>query len=729
MQKLNYITTTLLLIVIFSPYKTMSNESGLMLEEVIVTAQKRMESSQNVPLSITSIAGDNIRLFEWDNAIDIVKQSAALSAETWSGKSLPRFKIRGLGTSDYNIGQLSAVGFYVNEVVINSPISHGIEIYDLERVEILRGPQGTLWGKNNTGGAINIVTAKPTHEYQLLGSSSTGYVNNDAIEYQLESVVNASISENLLAARLALKRTSRDNWIDNVATGDKVGKTDSTAGRLSLLYTPSTAWDISLIMEISDQEDDAYSYAGLAADGSLAKPDIYKTNLDTNNFDQNEYKNITLHATWQSDHLSFITISSYIETERNVLQDEDASSSDILFDTYLSNIEQYNQEFRITSSPTDAFRWILGFHYFTENVGGISSFAGGLDSVASAGSGNIIVFETGQEKRERESYAFFGNLQTELSKQLSLHLGARITHDKEDIDALRASYNVNGMRRDDFYNIAAANPGSLSVIEDIVDNLSNTEPTYDATVKYSFTDNVQTYLRYAHGYRSGTFAPPFFLSVVAAEPEFVDAIELGVKSRLDHGRIELNAAFYHYDIDDQQEVGFLGFADDSSIINLFRNAATSTVQGFELESKVMFTEQLYIEAGIGVINAKYDDFAVSPTENNKGNEFARTPDWTFNLLINYLIPLHHGTFTFSTDWRAQPKVFVNANNTELGVGDEYLLGNLKVLYETNSERWSLAVWTRNLLNENYYINRTGDGSVAYAGEPQISGITLSIKLE
>lgn len=701
------------------------------IEIIEVSAQKRVQKEQEVPLSMQVFKGDVMREFLWDNAIDIVEQVPSLSAESFSGKSLPRFKIRGLGTSDFNIGQLSAVGVYINETVINSPVTHGFELFDVERVEILKGPQGTLWGKNNTAGAIHFVTAKANHENSAFLKSDIGLIDDNALEYQLEGVVNGSLVDETLAGRLAVKRTYRKDWISNVGNNIKnhireVGGGDTIAGRLSFNYTPSEDLLFNFSYTVNVQDVDAVNYPGLDNHGRLRKAELSRTTYNADNYDKNDWQNATLESNWLIEDFTLTSISGWLSAQRDEFQDEDATALDGSFDIYLSDVNQWSQELRLASQDDLPFRWLLGLYYFSENLNGTSSFAGGLDSQASASSGEIVVFETGQETRKRQSRAIFSSLQYDFAEKWNVTLGLRLTRDQERITALRTNYRLNATNRHMFYDLATALPDSLNIIEDVTKEFKYNEPSWDTSVSYKFNETTNSYIRYAQGYRAGTFSPPFFLSVTEARPEFIDAWETGIKSTWLKNTLKINVSTYYYQLEDQQEIGFLGFDDAGGFLNIFGNAASSTVKGLDFEVAVVPFENAYVNAGASVIRATYDDFPVGPEQNNGGNRFARTPEWAFNLLMKYTLDIHYGSLEFSSDWHAQSQTFANANNTALGIGDQRIIGNLSVKMTPTDSSWSMALWTRNLLNEQHFPNRTGDGLIAYGAEPRKLGLSFTI---
>ena len=749
-----------------------SSKGAVFLEEVVVVAQKRTASAQDVPMAISAVNGETARDLGWSNAGDIVTQIPNVTLDESAARSEPNFRVRGLGAEVLNPAGQSPVGVYVNEVYINNLQGRGIALFDLDRVEVLRGPQGTLWGKNTTAGAIHFVTRRPSHEADGYALATVG-VLEDATQWTLEGAAGGSIAADTLAGRVAFKIQDSEDWVDNeFPGGEDLGGFESTALRGALLFTPNEVFDAHLVLSYSDYDGrfrESHPLGGTI--WGYQERDGIGFNVSQNSPGQDDFAEIfslTLGANWVVGDGGWIlsSVTGFNSVDAGFFEDDDFSPADgIVFDRN-TDASQWSQEIRLASSEEQRFRWILGAYAFHEDLdssynlnfssvptqfgfsaadlfrhvpnpgGGEPAFLRAMpffvfvQPVPLPTGADSLVVRT-QEKRERNSYAVFGNLDLDVAEDWSLNVGLRYTSDEEEIDMQLLNFFISGFGHLDFAS-RTSEFGAPYVLFDVQDEEDWGELSGDVTLNWAVNQDSIAYLKYSHGYRAGqynitnTLAEDFSL----VDPEFLDAYELGAKTTLLDGNLEVNGAVYYYDYTD-------------IIVNIFNpvagavtllNGDDASVVGAEVDFRYAPTASLYVSGGLGYSKTKFLADAASAPDSTpgfvKGNQFAQSPKWTANLLVQYSIPLSSGAFVrLQTDWLHQGKSHGEVSNAPaFGLGSR-TLGNAAVSYETADARWQVMLWVRNLLDEKYFTLKSSHpvalGARGFKGPPISYGLTVS----
>ena len=744
------------------------------LEEVVVVAQKRTASAQDVPMAISAVSGETARDLGWSNAGDIVTQIPNVTLDENQARTEPNFRVRGLGAEALNAASQSPVGVYVNEVYINNLQGRGIALFDLERVEVLRGPQGTLWGKNTTAGAIHFVTRRPSHEADGYALATLGALE-DATQWTIEGAAGGSIVADTLAGRVAFKMEDRENWVDNeFPGGEDLGGFDSIALRGALLFTPNDVFDAQLTLSYSDYDGDfRESHPQGGTIWGYQERDGIGFNVSQNTPGQDDFAeifNMTLGANWLVGDSGWMlsSVTGFNSVDAGFFEDDDFSPADgVVFDRN-TDVSQWSQEIRLASSEEQRFRWILGAYAFYEdlessynlNFGGqptlfgasaadlfrhVPNPAGGEPAFLRAmpffvfvqpvplpaGTDSLVVRT--QEKRERNSYAVFGNLDMDIAQDWSLNAGLRYTSDEEEIDMQLLNFFLQGRYgSSDFASRTSEFGDDPYLILDVQDDEDWGELSGDVTLNWAVNQDSIAYLKYSHGYRAGqynitnTLAEDFSL----VNPEFLDAYELGAKTTLLDGNLEINGAVYYYDYTDIIVNVFNPVAGAVTLLN----GDDASVVGAEVDFRYAPTASLYVSGGLGYSKTKFlADAAAAEGETPefvKGNQFAQSPKWTANLLVQYSIPLPSGAFVrLQTDWLHQGKSHGEVSNGPAFVLGSYKVGNAAVSYETADARWQVTLWARNLLDEKYSTLKSAHpatlGSRDHKGLPISYGLTVS----
>lgn len=703
-------------------------------DEIIVTARKKEESLQDTPISIQAFDAKGI---ERRNIVDISQigeftpnlrfdKAAAIGGSNSSAV----LYIRGIGT-DAGIPTLDlGVGTYVDGVYLARSVGGVLDLVDTERVEVLRGPQGTLFGRNTIGGAINITSKKPTNEFEGDVAVSVG---SDAL-VNVRGRLNLPLVEDKLAARGAIMFKKRDGYVTRT-DGTDMGNQDSVSARLALRWTPTDAVTFDLAGDYTSSESngapfvllDVTESGGFAGfhnnvfnpvfgGGTCATgPNPTPTN-DPNCFntqfvdpsretdagtlaprDDLDIWGVSLTGEFEaSDNIILKSITSYRDTESAFALDQDHSPHTIAHVETVANQNQFSQELQVLGDFLGGrLDTIAGVYYFEEE--GLT-----VEDIAFA----PVTFQSGGEF-DNSSVAVFGQGTYDLTEDLSFTGGIRYTDDKK------------GFTPNQFLNTAFINPmvgfmsfppGAAPVVPSVPAEVSFDKVTLLGNLSYQVTDDVLTYATYSQGFKSGGFTQRLspqdgFTRLPSYEPETVDVYEAGFKTTMFDRRVRLNGAFFYTDYSDLQiVVQFNPETQMQSVGPVVLNAAEATIKGFELDLTATPIDGLLLEASLGYVDAGYDGFefdealvGVSVTD-----KIVKTPKWSSALGMSYRIPVSDSSYiTPRVDWTYSGSYFNNAINSPQIFQDSYHLINLGIAYDNEDNGWGLSLAGKNLTDEKY----------------------------
>lgn len=723
-----------------------ANDTGL--QEIIVTAQRREESLLSVPVAVSAISGDQLAGRGIVDTASLAGAVPNLQVSSAFGKTQPNFTIRGIGVgNEFNSNQASPVGVYIDEAYIASRTSQGVQLYDLERVEVLRGPQGTLFGRNTTGGAINIVTKAP----DLSGSEGyveLGYGNFNAVHTQ--GAVEFTPVEDKVGIRIAGNFDRSDPMFDNVFPGGKDANGGrSYSGRVVVRLEPTDALRVDLkvyggrnrlnqspFQPKGINAFTGYSHAGLDYD-QVNLNQIGHRNDSAWGFEAREA--ITL-----SDAVSVNILTSYDGGSFDVLNDGDGTPADLLIYHPTSRTRQFNQELRLNYT-SGKINLTLGGYYGTDTnetaiQNGVFFFWDSLGQPVDF-TGLTGGFSIDQRfKQVRRSTALFAQADYDLTEQLTVTAGLRYTWDKarfEDAIAYLGDYHYNPI----FYTVTdPARYGSPVPTQ----YGANSAPTGRIALNYTLDSGQIVYASYNRGYRAGTFSGGAYISnaqLAYVNPEKVDAWEIGTKGKLAGGSVSYALAGFYSKYRDQQLTEVVGLA------TFLRNAGKSTLYGFEAELTARPVSGLNLHASLGYLHSRYDklllgrDLATSnPGVNLAGNELPFAPELTLNAGADWTIAeLGGGTLTFSPQVSYVSKIwFTPYNARESFVGDPigngalsqdgYALVDAGLSWESGGIK--LNAWVKNLTAKEYnvyglYLRNTTGSDIFTPADPRTYGISFS----
>tara|TARA_A100001391_G_scaffold203429_5_gene195740 strand:- start:2988 stop:5234 length:2247 start_codon:yes stop_codon:yes gene_type:complete len=604
-----------------SPQATAPDNSG----DIVVTAQRREQSLLQVPLAISALGGETLQNKGISNSASLATAVPNLQVSSPYGNTQPNFSLRGISVAnEYNSNQASPVGVYIDDVYIAARTSHGMGLFDLERVEVLRGPQGTLFGRNTTGGAINFITRTPKLSGEN-GYAEAGYGNFDT--FKAQGALEATMVEDQLGIRVAANYEKGDGQIRNVAAGGRdANSVETLQGRLALRIKPGNGpLDIKIRAYAGRDRGTQAGIHGLTGPDTPGQGffDVNENRIGESRTDAwGVAANVALEL---SPEMTLTSITSYDGGKQDLQQAADGSPLDVLDINWRSNFRQFSEEVRLNYEG-DRLKLVGGGFYgwdrtITDNRFNIGS------AIAPGVNGGFFQ----HYRQSRRSYAAFLQGDYDLTDQLVLTLGARYTWDKakyRDGFAYLFAGDVGGPDLPLASTVPCAGVAGTCAYDPAaryeIDG-SNKALTGRAALSYTFDGGTLVYASYSRGYRSGAFNGGGYTSSVGItyiDPERVNAYEIGVKGRFLDNKLTLSGAGFYYDYSNQQ-------VQDTrpGPVSFLVNAPKSQVYGGEVEATFRAFPGFVINASGGYLHASYKELTLQGTDLS-GNALPFAPRWT-----------------------------------------------------------------------------------------------------
>ncbi len=703
------------------------------LEEVMVTATKRSQSTQDIGIAISAFTGDQMEQLGFDNAQQVTAMAPGVSTIQPNGEANYAVAIRGVANSDFTTNVESPVALYVDEVYVSQMSGAGFALFDMERVEILRGPQGTLFGRNATGGLVHYITRKPTEEFDGYLKGTVG----DYDQYKVEGAVGGG--SETLSARLSGSYHQNDGYITNrLDRGNNLNNADDLAARLQVLWSPSDDIELLLNYRMAEQDIDTGFFENVSSirPGELtpSEPnpvlgyidndgDVYAGDYDDPGFNDLETEGYTATLKWSFDSFRMTSITDLSTVEREYIEDSDASPEAFFNFFLLTDAEQFSQELRF-DGEADTFKWVAGLYYLKLDIddsnGAITDpFVGPAPTPgAEAGLSNGYTSEL-------ESMSVFGQLDIPLSDNLTLIAGGRYIQDKKDFE-----FGVNVVEFLDPSSSPgfndASNTNQLAALATYKGDSDDTEWSARLQLDYALSDDLLVYGGWNRGVKGGGFNAPIFpLSpplgyddeTMSYDPEHLDAFEVGFKSTLADGQVQFNGAAYYYDYVDYQAFFIIGL--DTITFN-----TDAESYGAEIEVQASPIDGLDILFG-----AAYNSVDVEVG----GQEVAsvQSPEWNLNGLLRYEWPMFGGAMAVQGDAVYRSEHYFALTGAETVEEDGYVLGNASLNYTTDDGNWQASAFVKNITDEEYLVQTFDLSSTdvfgiteQYYGRPRWWGISL-----
>jgi iron complex outermembrane receptor protein len=716
-------------------------------EEVVVTAERREEISQRIPVSVSAVPAAAIERANITNAIDIGKLVPAALFQENNG-TVTTF-IRGIGNSQTPVGNEASNALYIDGVYYGRITPIAMELDDVERVEILKGPQGTLFGRNSESGLIQIITNTPDPNAGFAGKLSAGYGNFDT--YDSKVYLSDSIASGVAASFAGVYHDQETGWGRDILNGDDRLKSRDYAARSKVEIVPATGTEITISGDYSYSNGDIgtfqiYRKGGTPADpkGQAGYPPgspdfgqllplfgFYDDYTNTPNFSETKDYGVSIRASQELPFATLVDTAAYRNDSQLLSNDTDEGPTFYAGDYLQSFSRQISNELQLLSPADSVVEWTAGFFYYNQHFGYSPNTEIDGSYIGLGPYGYLLVPASGRN----ESYALYGQAAYHITPQLRLTLGVRGTED------LYSAGGAENLYIGDHVTPQGTSGGG-SLLEAI--NLGSAHKTVDelswkGALDYQWTDDIMTYASVSRGFKGGiynilTFNPNF------VKPEVLTAYELGAKTEFFDNRLRVNAAGFYYDQRDPQVFVVPRPGTDELI-----NAQSATVKGVEAEADAVVTEHLNAHINATFLNSEYTSFNnaafypynpappygfLPPTKfDATGNPLARAPDFSGNIGFDYTIPVSAGEFAIAANYEYIGKFYWDPDLQD--VGGNYGLVDAQVSFAFADSGMKLTVWGSNLGSSHYYTSEFEQGGPAGAGgavgAPRTYGVRLDYK--
>jgi iron complex outermembrane receptor protein len=724
-----------------TPVTTATESTATTLDAVQVTAQRRVENIQDVPVSISTISSEKLdALAAGGNDVRFLSARVpSLNIESSYGRAFPRFYIRGLGNTDFDLNASQPVSLIYDEVVQESPLLKGFPVFDLERIEVLRGPQGTLFGRNTPAGVVKFESAKPTQEFGGYGRVSYGTDNM----WNVEGAVGGALTDRW-SARASVLFQRREDSVDNTFAGPNDGFEgyDESAARVQFLYEGDAFEGLFNLHKRHLNGTARLFRANIIEPGTnnlVSGFDRDKVSLDGVNFSELDTWGGSARLRWEFDRVNLYSITGYESAESLNRGDIDggygaaflgpgnsgpgfipfpAESADGLPDH-----SQFTQEVRVESNEWGRFDWQAGLFYFDEDIS-IDSF--NYDSLTP---GNPQTGLAVQQQRNK-AWAVFASGEYDVTPQLKLRGGLRYTQDKKDFSA----------------SVIQAVPFGTPVGGPYFVNTDVDDISWDLSGVYNLNEDVNLYARVAKGFRAPSIQGRLaFGGISTADSEEVISYEAGIKADLWDKRARIGFNVFRYNVDGQQLIA-VGGATNSAVL---LNADKTIGQGFELDLEAYVTDGLLVTFGSSYNDTEIDDanLAVAicgggctvtdPTTVIgggtyalvNGNSLPQAPKWVHNLTARWGIPAGEGAeFFVFTDWAYRSEVNFFLYESVEFTGKSSLEGGLRLGYNWNYGDYEVALFGRNITDQTRVVGGIDFNNLTgFLNEPRTLGLEFTAK--
>jgi iron complex outermembrane receptor protein len=728
-------------------------------EEITVTAQRRTENLEKVPVSVGVISGAEQRTITAggdDTLLSLSGRVPSLYVESTTGRIFPRFYIRGLGNIDFYLGASQPVSIIQDDVVLEHVVLKSNPVYDVAQVEVLRGPQGSLFGRNTTAGIVKFDTVKPTQTLQ--GQAQASYGSYNTITF--DGGVGGPIVADKIAFRLSALYQHRDDWVDNTfagtsADGTVTPKTNAMGGfderdvRLQLLLTPTEKLSVLLSGHARDYDGTATLFErGYIRKGSnkpVGPRDEVAYDEAHNNPQSYKTYGASAHVSYDFDFASLTSITAYETTSGYSRGDTDGgAAANFPFNGVpngfgqsmgrIRDLDQWTQELRLASNGQDRFKWQVGGIYFDSRD--ITEFyqRGYFLTTAAHNPNNWVRLHD-----VNTSWGIFGQVSYQLTPDLTVTAGARETKDSKSTRLLKSADTAAGV---------VTYTGRRYV------RLSDTQPSWDLSLLYQVNPDVSVYARVAKGFRGPTIqgrSAVFNSDFTTANSEKNLSWEAGFKSSLWDNRLRLNATAFAYTVKDIQLNG-----NDSNGNGVLFNADKAKAYGVEADAQLRPVRNLTLTAGASYLHSAIHDknvYAqvcalnaqiVCTVENPvitrtvfgsnayfaqiDGNPLPNAPKYNLNFAGRYDLPVNDGGKIFvATDWNVQGYTSYVLYKTKEFTSKGNFEGGAKVGYSGGNGKYEVAVFVRNITNEKNLKGVIENYMAAVYNDPRIIGLSVSGK--
>ena len=708
------------------------------IEEIVVVAQKREQSIQDVGASVTAIAADQFKALAMNHVAAVSAQTPNFSHSAPAGEgTTPGLSIRGVGVNAFTDTADSPVAMYVDEVLLGTLPGQAAPLFDIERVEVLRGPQGTLYGRNNTAGLVHFMTRKPSAEFEAYGEATLG--SYDWLKF--EGAAGGPLSDRVRGRASFLHDENGGHQVDQIS-GRRSAAMNVEAYRLQLDIdlNAAAALLLSLHGANADNVPTVYKHRGLltaAGDDCRLEairarqcfdlfgfrdenPNPSRVTLDPN-FDvelQNRTFGTSAKLTWENGPWQLVSISAFENVDKTHTEASFAGIDLPNASTFSIDADQVTQEVRLHNDG-ERTHWLLGFYYYGDAKEGLHS----------VGPPQFTSYNNAYDQ-ETDAFAFFAHWERSIGSRLSAELGLRFTSETKDISN----------RVDPGQEFNQGSPPNMPAFPPFMleDELASEDLSWDLGLNWEAGDNALLFLNIARGFRSGGFNTSGFLGtpeeLAPYNSERITLYEVGLKTTQAQGRLHLNLTAFYNDYED-----FQAFTPDLlpggvNVATRLTNAGSAEVWGFEAELAAAPAAFLEMRLGLGYLRTETANFTTIGLDGQlsdlSGSELVLAPEVSANGVVRLLQPMLGGEGSLQVDFNYSDEYFFSPSNRPLELGGDYLIWNLRAAWASGSGRYQAAIFVHNLGDEHYIsdgFDFLGMQALIY-NRPRTAGLSLRATL-
>jgi len=684
------------------------------IETISVTAQKRVESVQDIPIAITAFSGDRLVESGIENSLDLQMIDPALVITTNTVAAQPY--LRGVGTDIFTPGAESSIATFVDDVYISRTTSALQDFLDIERVDVVKGPQGVLFGRNAVGGALNVYSNKPTEDFEGKVSATIGNFN----KRRLEGMINVPLVDDKVFWRFAALSSQRDGYSENIFTGKDVDNDDVISFRTHLKVNVTD--DFNLLFSANHTKEDSdrnlaihiddYGIGPASAADRLTVKDKHDVSLNEDSYLESEISGYSLTANVDFDNVSFKSITAYRESDVKEHLDLDGTELDYLANSPKFTSESLTQEFQLVSTDGGDFDWVVGAFFLSEEATQQLNI-----ELTFPGTGFKIQPDG---LVETDAYAFFGNVKYHINDEWAISGGIRYNNDERTIDFVQNTINLANN---------TVIPGTTLAHKNSKE-FSSTTPRIVA--EYKPEQDLMFYASASRGYKAGGFNTNVYQEESFA-PEFVWAYEGGFKSTVWDDRARINGAAFYYDYKDMQ-LNSLPPGGETGSFQVVFNAAKATVKGIELATTFVPNDDFEYSVSVQLLDATFDDFvAENPNEpaigeiNRSGGTMPRAPEVSVSFSSKYIWIIGERALTWHADLRYEGDQYLDVFQDDKVQRKSNYMINTRLNYELTDDM-TVSAWIRNLTDEETVQSsiRADNllGVASFYAPPRTFGLTL-----
>jgi iron complex outermembrane receptor protein len=728
------------------PAHAAGNEDALAaaaIGEIVVTASRRAETVHDLPASISALGGKELKALGVVSSTDIASKVPNVEFRSAWGFSQPQYYIRGLGNRNFQTNAASPVAVYTDGIVMGSSLSQSFQALDLERVEVLRGPQGTLYGRNASAGLLNFISVKPNPDAGI-----TGYVNatyGRFNELAGETALNVPLSDTV-AARGAVSYRQRDGFFKDGGgnLGRKVGDEQTFQYRFTIGYFTDDL-EITARARGGSIDNDQRPFKQIGKSGPAPfcphlglnqvctdltgfsdSSDPFESFLSFIGYEKGKANGGDIQVKYElTPSIGLYYSFAYDEASNHRFVDEDFSDNESFSTTYDTTVKFSSHELRLQSEDKSPFQWIFGVYHYRESL---DQWYGGVLPLLNVSLGVPVAQQT-------RTAAAFVNAEWKFADKLSLRGGLRMTYDKRR--GRSRSFVFDGTNQN--FNPVPADLGSMLAVFEFYPitsiQKSWTKPSGEITLSYKPNADWHLYANYSVGFKGGDFNAGLFSLAenVIVDPEYVHNAEIGVKGRILDGRVSGELSLFRMNVSNQQVASIQSTNGIPSLI--LGNAGSTRVKGVELSLDARVAGGFSLRGSLGLLDAKFTSYPNGPGGADlSGNRLAYAPKVTANAAVKYDLSTAVGDFTVQGSWRYTGKMFDQPTNDPFYVVKSYWTADAFVEYRPSGDAGlSAKLWVRNLTDKHYYSTYFSSGGLGYEGlgfaDPRTFGITLSYNFD